>query len=561
MKRFCILPGLLCTAQLFAASGVVRTLDTNSISGEIKFTPQGIQVSNAAQQTSVPLTNLLRLQVSSTTRAASTNSAGKGTGLLGIYYPETNLTGSAYVRLDESVNFFWNPKDQPARDIDGDYFSATWVGEVEAPVAGDYSFFISTDDGGRLFLKNQYMIERWQRQEIGDTSMTLTLKAGERVPVRVDAFNASGPARAKLSWSGPGLKKTLIPKERLFPSANFPGHTVQITQATNGLLATFYAKPDLTGSTFSRIDTTLNFEAKEDSAPGSGISATNYSVRWNGRVKADFTEPCTLHLSVDEGARLAVNGVLLADHWTTNEPHVIERQVPMVAGEFYDLDVELRNTGGLASARLEWSSPSVPKALIPADHLFPSKPPARGPQTDATLFTPPGLALRNGGFVGAEVTRATETQISVAGALQRVTFSTVNVATILCQPMSQKLAAKIPPGRTGVLLMNGDFVESEFRSLEAGTAQVSSVLFGIRKFDVKKEVVAIILRDARPPSWTWSIELADQTRIFANSIALGAEGLTLLDPSFSNFRVPALQVIDIRRNTGFTSFAQALALY
>ena len=59
--------------------------------------------------------------------------------------------------------------------------------------------------------------------------------------------------------------------------------------------------------------------------------------------------------------------------------------------------------------------------------------------------------------MGAKVTKATETQISVAGALQRITFSTVNVASIICQPMSQTLAAKIPRGRTGVLLEQRGF--------------------------------------------------------------------------------------------------------
>ena len=196
-----------------------------------------------------------------------------------------------------------------------------------------------------------------------------------------------------------------IPKDRLFPATNAPSHPAELNQATNGLLTTFYAKPDLTGNTFSRIVTNLDFETKEDFAPGPGIS-TNYSIRWTGRVKAEFTEPYTFHLSVDEGARFTVSSLPPIDHWSQIEPEEISQQVPLVAGEYYDLEIELRDTNGPAKARLEWSSASVPKSIIPADHLFPSKPPVQSGQSETNLKTPPGLILRNGGFVGTRVTKS-----------------------------------------------------------------------------------------------------------------------------------------------------------
>jgi hypothetical protein len=126
--------------------------------------------------------------------------------------------------------------------------------------------------------------------------------------------------------------------------------------------------------------------------------------------------------------------------------------------------------------------------------------------------------------------------------------------------MSQTLASRIPPRRTGVLLANGDFVESEFRGLDTETVQVSSVLFGLRNYDAKREVIAIVLRDARPPAWTWAVELADQTRLFLGSISLTSEGVTLLEPAFSGFKLPSSQILRVRRNTGFTSFAQAASM-
>ena len=128
MKRFFILFTLLCCHQLMAASGIVRTTDSNSISGEIRFIAGGVTVSNVAKQTTVALTNLLRLDFAS---SATPNTRGKGTGLLGLYFGETNLSGPAYLRLDEHVDFSWGPKDKPVRQVDSDYFSVTWAGELE----------------------------------------------------------------------------------------------------------------------------------------------------------------------------------------------------------------------------------------------------------------------------------------------------------------------------------------------------------------------------------------------------------------------------------------------
>ena len=66
-----------------------------------------------------------------------------------------------------------------------------------------------------------------------------------------------------------------------------------------------------------------------------------------------------------------VNGQTVVDHWNQSEPEEIQQQAPLVAGEYYDLEIELKNTNGPIRAKLEWSSASVPRAVVPSDHLFP----------------------------------------------------------------------------------------------------------------------------------------------------------------------------------------------
>ncbi|HUR47438.1 MAG TPA: PA14 domain-containing protein [Candidatus Saccharimonadales bacterium] len=555
MNRFLLLVALLCSFSAAAAPGIVRTTDSNSFSGEIRISAAGIVVSNSARQTTIPLAKLLRMEMSNPQESAGPR--GRGVGLLGYYSANTTPGSPAYVRLDEAVNFAWG-QTPPAPHISPETFSVLWAGEIEAPVNGDYSIFLSTEEGARLLLKNQFILERWSKQDFADASITLFLKAGEHLPMRMEYVHSTGSGRARLSWSGPGIPKSAIPSDRLYPVVDFPGHRSSVGAATNGLLATYYEKTDLSGSTFTRIEPGVQFAASN--APVPGLSDTNYSVRWNGQLRADFSESFTFYIAADEGVRFAVNGSTLIDQWNQEGPLDLTQQVFLVAGEKSEIELELKNTQGDARARLEWGSASVPKAIVPTDHLFPSKPPVRATHGDANAKAPIGLALRNGGFVGTKVTKATETQISVGGTLERITFSTVNVARINCQPVSQTMAAKIPAGRTGVLLSNGDFIESDFRRMDDTTVEVSSVLFGLRKYDAKKEVLVIVLRDPKSSAWQYQIRLADQTRLFVGSMALNAEGITLLDPAFASFRLKAAQIRSLAKHTGNTSFAEEASL-
>src|SRR4051812_20985653 len=327
MNRFLMLAAVLVALRATGSPGIVRTLNSNSLSGEISFNSVGVVVSNRAHQATVPLTNLLRLDISAGA-SDSTGPRGQGIGLLGFYFPNTNLTGPAYARLDQSIDFGW-ANDPPTPRISKANFSALWLGEVEAPVAGDYSFFITTDEGGRLLLKNQYLIERSGKLDTTDSSMTLFLKAGERLQVRMEYFHSTGNGRAKLSWSGPGIPRAAIPIHRLYPASSLPEHAASLGSATNGLLATFYSNPDLTGNTFSHVDSTVQFMASN--APAPGFSPTNYSVRWNGQVLADFTEHYTFHVSADQGLRFSVNGLMLVDHWAQDQAQELAQEVSLVA--------------------------------------------------------------------------------------------------------------------------------------------------------------------------------------------------------------------------------------
>ena len=63
-------------------------------------------------------------------------------------------------QTDGTVNFTWGG-NSPGSQVSSDNFSVKWSGQVRAPVSGSYTFTVTGDDGVRLFLNGQLVIDGW----------------------------------------------------------------------------------------------------------------------------------------------------------------------------------------------------------------------------------------------------------------------------------------------------------------------------------------------------------------------------------------------------------------
>jgi hypothetical protein len=153
-------------------------------------------------------------------------SIGTGNGLLGSYYSNqfsTNaFTGSpSLVRTDAVVNFNW-VTGSPAPNISTDYFTVRWVGTVQPQFTENFTFYTKTDDGARLWVNNQLLIDKWVNQAATEWSGSLTLTANRLYLIRLEYYENTGFASAVLSWSSPSTTKAVIPQTQLYPSTNPP---------------------------------------------------------------------------------------------------------------------------------------------------------------------------------------------------------------------------------------------------------------------------------------------------------------------------------------------------
>ncbi|WP_413586122.1 PA14 domain-containing protein [Bdellovibrio sp. HCB274] len=137
-----------------------------------------------------------------------------------------------------------------------------------------------------------------------------------------------------------------------------------------GLQGFYYANKTLTESGFkgSRIDGSINFDWAQGAAP-LGVGDT-FSIKWTGKVLAQYSETYTFCTRSDDGVRLRVNNVLVVNNWTDHAATENCGTIALTAGQKYDIQLEFFENGGYAVIQLYWQSPSRSKQIIPRQFLF-----------------------------------------------------------------------------------------------------------------------------------------------------------------------------------------------
>ena len=139
-------------------------------------------------------------------------------GWKGEYFGNRDLQGNpALVRDEPQIDFDWG-EGRPAPNLPADHFSVRWQRRVSFE-AGTYRFFLQIDDGARVLLDNQLILNDWEDGADRTINVDVTLPAGERA-LQVEFFESSGVARVSFWWElAPTPTPTPTPTEALVPTA------------------------------------------------------------------------------------------------------------------------------------------------------------------------------------------------------------------------------------------------------------------------------------------------------------------------------------------------------
>jgi beta-glucosidase len=119
---------------------------------------------------------------------------GGASGLKGEYFDNEELRGTpAMVRTDQHIHFDWG-EGSFAEGHPVDHFSVRWTGYFIPKKSGDYKFFTSADDGVRLYIDDQNLIDDWLPQSQTIESGAKRLEAGKAYKIRLEYFEDVGSA-------------------------------------------------------------------------------------------------------------------------------------------------------------------------------------------------------------------------------------------------------------------------------------------------------------------------------------------------------------------------------
>lgn len=146
---------------------------------------------------------------------------GTGTGLLGLYFNNDDGSFTKPVtawRIDPQLDFYW-PESPWTPNIGTDNFSVRWLGDLEPWMTGNYLFYLKGDDGVRLRVNDNPLIDSWMPSN-GETRVggPIFLTAQQKVPIQVEMFEIYGEAEIHLEWGLIDGGQSIVPSTQLYPA-------------------------------------------------------------------------------------------------------------------------------------------------------------------------------------------------------------------------------------------------------------------------------------------------------------------------------------------------------
>ncbi len=243
------------------------------------------------------------------------------------YFNNTTLAGSpALVRDEPTINYDWGIRS-PGPGVQADNFSVRWTRSVELGYTGNYRFYITSDDGMRVWVDSILLIDQWFDRQDAWTTADILLAAGTH-NIRVEYYEHTGAALARVVFQ---------------PEGDGTGAFWH---------AEYFVNPDLEddpGLTDSVPDVNFNWGG---GSPGQWIPAYWFSARFTRDVV--FTSGnYQFVVTAEGGVRLYVDDRLILDQWheTNKTTYTANASLPAAV---HRVKLEYMDTWRNASVSLRW---------------------------------------------------------------------------------------------------------------------------------------------------------------------------------------------------------------
>lgn len=312
---------------------------------------------------------------------------GYKNGLLGEYFDShepVNETAKRVMRIDPNLafNFLYEAPGGTQGQIEAETFSERWTGYIKVPVTGDYTFKTYSDDGVKLVINNEQLINRWGLVSLDFTiSNPIHLEEGKLYPVTLEHQQMPLYSAVFLFWEAEGVPMQIVPpeafyvEESVYNEYSTPKFINSLERAGTGLKNRFFDGVEGLNESDAVVQyeeiNLLNYEWAGGTPGNSSTLGDAFSARMTGYIEGKFTETMTLEFIVDDGIRVWFDDTLVINSWQANSDAVVTGDVNMEVGKKHKITIEYNDIGGGATCIMRWRSASQELQVIPLKYLYP----------------------------------------------------------------------------------------------------------------------------------------------------------------------------------------------
>lgn len=246
----------------------------------------------------------------------------------GEYYANNALLyPPVFIRNDDAINFDWGT-GSPGSGIPNNNFSVRWTRTLNF-AEGNYRFYATSDDGVRVWVDGDLIIDQWRDSSPVTYSAERRLSAGDH-SLRVEYYENTQNATIRFWW------------ERIDSTPSYPDWRGE-----------YWSNRYLDGNpTLVRNDKEIDFNWGSGS-PDSRLPSDNFSARWTQDI--EFDEGLyRFYARADDGIRVYVNGELILDEWHEGLANVVYSADRYLDDDDHRIRVEYYERSGGARVEFWW---------------------------------------------------------------------------------------------------------------------------------------------------------------------------------------------------------------
>jgi len=240
-------------------------------------------------------------------------------------------------------------------------------GSLTVPVSGQYTFSLSSDDGSKLLIDNQVVVDHDGLHPFeGEQSGTIFLTAGQHA-IEVQFFELYGGDALLVSWQGPSFGKRPISAVDLGSPIPEPNNSNNDTPSLGKVSYRYFE-----GQWNNLPNFANEVVVKEGEVAGFSLSPRLSNDFYGFQFAANITIPnngnYTFYTRSDDGSRLTINNTMIVNNDGRHGAREQSGTIELAAGT-YKLSVDFFEYNGGDSLEVMWKGPGIAKQVIPVSSL------------------------------------------------------------------------------------------------------------------------------------------------------------------------------------------------